>query len=75
MSFASDVEPKPAFLQSILEYRERLEAELAKVNAFLCLTGQQPGSHEPDYPDFLVTGYDDVLDVLDLGGAASDYVH
>ena len=75
-SNASSVESRPDFLKSAQEYRDRLKAELAKVDAFLRDADRRPEPRDPACPDFLTTGVDDVLDLLHPGGAPrSEFLH
>lgn len=74
-SHASDFESRPDFLKSAQEYRDRLKAELAKVDAFLREADRRPDPCDRACPDFLTTGVDDVLDVLHPGGAGSASLH
>lgn len=58
-----------------MEYRDRLRAELAKVDEFLSHAdqGSTPGKRE--YPEFLLTGNADLLEALHPQGSNSNTVH
>lgn len=88
MSGTSRVETTPDFLRTAIEYRDRLKAELAKVDAFLSQAdrrqpAQQSGKHpetrtgarKAEYPEFLLMGNDEVLEALHPMGVKSEAVH
>lgn len=75
MSDASRVDDTPEFLRTAKEYRDRLKAELAKVDAFLTQADKPAGSRKPVYPEFLLTGNDEVLEALRPMGVKSDLIH
>ncbi len=86
MSGTSPVETTPDFLRTAMEYRDRLKAELAKVDAFLSQADRrQParqshpethsGARKADYPEFLLMGNDEVLEALNPMGVKSEAVH
>lgn len=75
MSSTSRVETTPDFLRTAVEYRDRLKAELAKVDEFLSQAGRRPASGKREYPEFLLTGNDEVLELLSPHGAGSDTIH
>ena len=73
MSGASQAAAKPEFLRTAAEYRDRLKAELAKVDEFL--RRADPRSGPGEYPDFLLTGDDQVLAALGPFAPGSDTIH
>lgn len=75
MSDLSQSDATPDFLKTAVEYRDRLKAELAKVDEFLETAGRRPGAGHRDYPDFLLIGNDEVLDSLRPGEPRSRAVH
>lgn len=80
MSGTSRVESTPDFLRTAIEYRDRLKAELAKVDAFLSQADKRHGDKRPetrkaDFPEFLLTGNDEVLEALNPMGVKSDTIH
>lgn len=75
MSRTSQAGTTPDFLQAAVDYRDRLRAELAKVDEFLRSDGTQPEAEKRRLPDFLLLGDDEVLDALCAHGARSDTVH
>jgi hypothetical protein len=80
MSGTSRVDSTPDFLRTAIEYRDRLKAELAKVDAFLSEADKrqgdrQAGKPKADFPEFLLTGNDEVLEALNPLGVKSETVH
>jgi len=75
MSGASQSDTTPDFLRTAVEYRDRLKAELAKVDEFLRTADKRKGSGRPEYPEFLLTGNDELLDALLPEGFGSHSVH
>lgn len=75
MSGASQVDATPDFLRTAEEYRDRLKAELAKVDAFLRSADTRRGPGRAEYPEFLLTGNDELLDALLPQGFGSQSVH
>lgn len=75
MSGTSRVDTTPDFLRTAIEYRDRLKAELAKVDAFLSQADRRPQGGGAEYPEFLLMGNDEVLEALNPGGVRSDTVH
>jgi hypothetical protein len=56
----------PEYLQTAVEYRNQLRAELAKVNEFLRFSDRGLDSHKRETPDFLFAGSDEILVALTL---------
>lgn len=75
MSRASHVDSTPDFLRTAVEYRDRLKAELARVDEFLSTAGKQAGSGRAEYPEFLLMGNDELLDALVSDGIGSRAIH
>ena len=75
MSGVSQADAVPDFLKTAVEYRDRLKAELAKVDEFLRTADKRPGSGRREFPEFLLTGNDEVLEALRPGGCKSNAVH
>lgn len=75
MSRLSEDDRTPDFLQAAVEYRERLRAELARVEAFLRADDERPEPGEGEYPDFLLLGDDEVLEGLCAPGYSARTVH
>lgn len=75
MSCMSPVDTTPDFLRTAMEYRDRLKAELAKVDDFLRQADKRPEAGTSDYPDFLLIGNDEVLEVLGPHGSGSGSIH
>ncbi len=65
----------PDFLQAAVEYRDRLLAELARVDEFLRADGAPPTLDDRRLPDFLLLGNDEVLDELCTDGVRSSAIH
>ena len=75
MSGASQSDTMPAFLRTAVEYRDRLKAELARVDAFLSVAGKRPAAAGAEYPEFLLLGDDEVLESLLPDRPVSRSVH
>ena len=80
MSGTSRVDTTPDFLRTAIEYRDRLKAELAKVDKFLSEADRRhsdgdAGGRRAEYPEFLLMGNDEVLEALNPGGVKSDTIH
>ena len=75
MSGTSRVDTTPDFLRTAVEYRDRLKAELAKVDEFLAQADRRAECGNREYPEFLLTGNDEVLELLRPPGAGADTIH
>lgn len=64
MSGVSQGDSTPDFLRTAVEYRDRLKAELARVDQFLGTAGRRPEAGSAEYPEFLLLGDDEVLESL-----------
>lgn len=73
MSGVSQAAATPEFLRTAAEYRDRLKAELAKVDEFLRQADPRSGAGE--CPDFLLTGDDQVLAALVPFAPGSNAIH
>lgn len=75
MSRSSQAGGTPDFLQAAVEYRERLLAELARVDEFLRADGGPAAADDRRLPDFLLLGNDEVLEELCTDGQTSSMIH
>lgn len=79
MSGASQAETMPDFLRTAQEYRDRLKAELSRVDTFLSVAAERresgSGPGETEYPEFLLLGDDEVLETLLPDQPGSRSVH
>ncbi len=75
MSRTSQAGTTPDFLQAAAEYRDRLRAELARVDEFLRSDGERAEADRRRLPDFLLLGDDEVLEELCAHGERSGMVH
>lgn len=66
MWFANRTGAVPAYLQTAVEYRERLIAELAKVDAFLLDAGKSAWRPEYETMDFFLLGSAEIPETASL---------
>ena len=57
----------PDHLQTAVEYRDQLVAELAKVNEFLRVAGGDAALEQAEMPDFLLLGGTEIFEIRHPG--------